>query len=700
MQLIVVVITGNYVYNDTSAHNDVFSHAMENHIPVLPILEESGIENEFNKKCGDLQYLNPNTTDPTEISFDEKLKNFLDMVLIGDELAEKVRKAFDAYVFLSYRKKDRCEAQKLMRLIHSNDFCRDIAIWYDEFLVPGRKFPEAIQEAMEKSELFTMVVTPNLLENPNYVKDEEYPAATKSGKKILPAVLTPTDIEELKKHYNGIPEPVDAADSEAMAAAFKNALKNVAIRENDGDPQHIFFIGLAYLGGLDVEVNYERAVEMITYAAEKELPEAIEKLVNMYRTGEGVERDYEKSIEWRERLVNVYRKQYNKKRNENNGKNLLKALWSLGYFLYEMDRASKRTFMFFNEMLNVTRKLDGFHRINNINPGWTKNYKIEIYNMLGHICEEKKDFERAEEYYKHELKVANTVVKAGHMPALREVSVAYNNIGRILSATGKYADAKEYYGKALEIRKERAKQDDNIYAWRELAICYDYLGEICKADRDLKGAMEYYGKAHEIFKDIAYKENTPQAQADKSLSYYNIGEICKADGNFEGARKYYEKGIEVNEYTAEQEDNIYAQRNLTKGYYLLGDICKETGDIAVAEEYYEKAVTVCKPLATKTNNAEDHNYLAIIFFHIGSLYESTHNPARAMEYYEKSAEIFKYLAKRPDADTLKAQNDLALTYKQLNIVCVAAGDIIRAKGYYDMFAEINKRIAERKKNPV
>lgn len=293
MQLIVIPVTSRYLYNNTFAHNVVFSHAMEKHIPVLPILEESGIESEFNKKCGDIQFLDPNTRDITAISFEDKLKKFLDSVLVGDELAEKVRAAFDAYVFLSYRKKDRRYAQELMRLIHKNDFCRDIAIWYDEFLVPGENFNDAIRKAMQKSEFFALTVTPSLLEDPNYVMSVEYPDAVKLGKTIIPAVLVPTDEDRLKECYKDIPETVESSDDTALSEALRKALENVKDPGNDSDPQHIFFIGLAYLNGIDVEVNYECAVSMITCAAEQELPEAIEKLVSMYRTGEGVERDYE-----------------------------------------------------------------------------------------------------------------------------------------------------------------------------------------------------------------------------------------------------------------------------------------------------------------------------------------------------------------------------------------------------------------------
>jgi hypothetical protein len=176
--------------------------------------------------------------------------------LVGDELAEKIRAAFDACVFLSYRKKDRKYAQELMRLIHKNDFCRDIAIWYDEFLTPGEDFNNSIEEALGKSELFVLAVTPNLVNEINYVMTEEYPKAKELGKVILPAELVATDKKELSKKYENIPTPVDAHNDNALTEALLEAVKKIAIKENDDSPEHNFFIGLAYLSGVDVEVDH------------------------------------------------------------------------------------------------------------------------------------------------------------------------------------------------------------------------------------------------------------------------------------------------------------------------------------------------------------------------------------------------------------------------------------------------------------
>lgn len=147
MNLFVVPITTKLLTKPCRTIQLDVPFAIKNHIPILPLMQEGGLDELFSRYFGDLQYLDPNARDESAISYDEKLKKFLNSVLIGDELAEKVRAAFDAYIFMSYRKKDRKYANELMRLIHKNDFCRDIAIWYDEYLVPGENFNQAITDA-------------------------------------------------------------------------------------------------------------------------------------------------------------------------------------------------------------------------------------------------------------------------------------------------------------------------------------------------------------------------------------------------------------------------------------------------------------------------------------------------------------------------------------------------------------------------
>ena len=307
--LFVIPVTFKLLTQPNRAMDQDFAYARQFHIPVLPIMMESGLDELYSKpeKFDTLQYLEPYVADLTEIPYSEKLKNYLESVLISDETVQRIREAFDAYVFLSYRKKDRYFANQLMRMIHRIPQYRDIAIWYDEFLTPGESFRESIDAILHSSKLFTLLVTPNLLEEPegkpNFVMAEEYPAARASGIDIFPVEMVPTDKEALGQKYPDLPECVDVGDESAFHNALRNTLGRVALAANDADPEHTYLIGLAYLDGIDVEVDRERGLELLTAAAESGFYDAMEKLYFLYESGSHVPLDYRKAAYWMEKII-------------------------------------------------------------------------------------------------------------------------------------------------------------------------------------------------------------------------------------------------------------------------------------------------------------------------------------------------------------------------------------------------------------
>ena len=310
--LFVIPVTLKLLIEPNRAMDLDVPYALSNHIPVLPVMMEPGLDLIYSRpdKFGQLQYLNPFSTDATEISYAEKLKKYLISTLTDEETIRRVRSAFDAYVFLSYRKKDRRHANELMRLIHSHPECRDLAIWYDEFLTPGESFQENITRVLTDSKLFLLLVTPNLLEEPegkpNFVMGEEYPAARKSGIGILPAQMEQTDPGLLQSKFEGLPPCVSVEDGDAFRQRLQNAVETLSDPGNDGDPEHLYLMGIAYLNGIDVETDRTRGLELITQAAEADLPEAMYDLYERHMSGQGVAVDYCKAQYWANRLADCF----------------------------------------------------------------------------------------------------------------------------------------------------------------------------------------------------------------------------------------------------------------------------------------------------------------------------------------------------------------------------------------------------------
>lgn len=310
----VVPVTEKLLKTPNRAMDEDIKFAFANNIPVLPLMMERGIEDIYSAsdKFGDIHYLSPNSNDETELKYENKLKAYLDSVILNDEMIERVKKSFYAYIFLSYRKKDRKHANELMRFVHNIPEFRDVAIWFDEYLNPSESFKSNIEKMLKNSMLFTLLVTPSLLEyhpdgTPNFVMKEEYPKANEMGIDILPIEMETTNRVELEEKYKGLPASVNLSDRAGFIERFAETAKKYAFEPND-TPEHNFLIGLAYLYGIDIEINSTRALELITSAAEMGLIEAQKKLIDIYKNGIGVDRDLKKACKYKaivnERLKN------------------------------------------------------------------------------------------------------------------------------------------------------------------------------------------------------------------------------------------------------------------------------------------------------------------------------------------------------------------------------------------------------------
>ncbi len=694
MRLVVIPVTTNLLTRPSRALDVVYKFTQERHIPVLTLMQEDGLDELYTRAFGDLQYLDKYAKDNTAIPFEKKLADYLASVLIGDELAEKVRKSFDAYIFLSYRKKDRVHAQELMKLIHKNDFCRDIAIWYDEFLTPGEGFNGAIKAAFEKSSLFTLAVTPNLLEDGNYVMKEEYPMARESGKKILPAEVVGTDRKELEKKYKGIPDCTDAHDAPQLSASLLAALEGIAKRENDSDQVHNFMIGLAYLTGIDVEVDVDRALNLITGAAKAGVVEAIEKLVAMYRSGDGVERDYLRAIEWQEKLVALWEARYNESGSDHDGYSYSSELGGLSDYWRELGRLSEAKACL-EKVLNIDETIasgtDELHMRDSV---------AGDYDLLGDITAAEGRLADACKYYEKSFEIRQKRAEEMKTAALRldlsmsrkDLSESYIHLGDIAKAEGRLADAREHYEKSLEIVEALAEEAKSAKSRRDLLFKYSRLERIARAEGQTSEVREYYLKAMEI--RIALL-NTVDARRELSTSYERLGNIAQAEGRLTDAREYYEKSFDISVMLAEEEDTAESRRDLSVSYDRLGGIAEAEGRLADARGYYDKLLDISVALAEERQTVDSRRNLAVSYSRLGGIAEAEGRLGDAREYYEKSLEIKLRLAE--ETKTVGSRRDLSVSYNNLGRIAKAEKRLADARKYYEKAFEIDIALVEETK---
>lgn len=325
MRLMIVLASSDFLNTeDSNVLMRELHFAMNNNIPVLPLMVEP-IWNEkasklydesYSKVFGDAHRLCLFQIDETSMPYKDKLKQFLVNAIGNNQEEQQIRASFRGYIFLSYRKKDRIYVQDVMRAIHADEAFWDYAIWYDENLKAGEDFNEDIRKHLEKSKLFTLLVTPNLFDKPNYVMDEEIPLArdlkkpilavlpdetlkakleTESSEQLNETIIALKDVEQLKKRLKDIVDQIteDTANYEA---------------DSEWQLEHKYLIGLAYLKGIYAEKDLVRGIELIKKAAEADYIEACSALAKVYSVGIDVERDLFYASEMQEKAINLLSK--------------------------------------------------------------------------------------------------------------------------------------------------------------------------------------------------------------------------------------------------------------------------------------------------------------------------------------------------------------------------------------------------------
>lgn len=695
MQLIVIPVTSRFLYQPGRARDVELPFAIEHHIPILPLLQEQETEADFNKKFGDLQILNKYDRNPVVIPYSRKLKKFLDSVLAGDELAARIRTAFAGYIFLSYRKKDRKYAHELMKLIHKNEFCQDVAIWYDEFLMPGEDFTKNIQDAIDKSSLVVMAITPNMVSEDNYVIRHEYPRARSTQKAILPVEMLPTDQEALCASFPDIPRSVPAQDAAALADGLRAGLSGVTARALSPEPVRDYLIGLAYLNGIDVEVDKNRAADLINGAAEAGLPEAMEKLVEMYGSGNGVPRSYRTAAKWQQRLADWRQAQFEQSETKENALMWSLALCGLGDCREKLGDlpAAVQTY---KRMEEISRQFAG-----RCSMGALSCLRFG-YERLGDICLREERPEEAEQYYLRELETAKRLDETEEYPFKEEyqtvaryieplgrIASCYIHLGQVSIAQGKWDKAGEYFLKSLEISRQMCEREESTGARKSLADAYAWLGRVRQEAFAFGEAQDYFQRGLEIYRQLYEEAEAPEVWIGLTNVYCQLGQISCIELKFAEGEALFRQGLEISRQIYESTGSIEARRRLSLLYNNLGAVTGRPND---AKRYFQEGLKLSRQLYEETGSVQASRAFSGNLLNLGCISQKEGRLREAKEYQMQGLA----LRRRVYAETgsIEAQAEIAHSCLHLGRLCIEAGWLEEAGGYFRERLEIYRQRCE------
>ncbi|MBQ7907248.1 MAG: tetratricopeptide repeat protein [Clostridia bacterium] len=692
MNLVVFPITEGFLLKPSFARDTILPFVENKHIPILPIFCEETTDKTlslYSKYFGNAQYLDKKSKDETAISYEDKLKRFVSSVLVGDETAKKIRESFDGYIFLSYRKKDRKYAKELMQLIHKNENCRDMAIWYDEFLVPGESFSDSISTALGKSKMFALVVTPNLVNEQNYISTVEFPMAKKSKKNILPAELVKTDAKLLKQQYDGIPPKIDPRDKSAFDTAIEKALEGVERMSKAGVPDHDYLIGLAYMGGVDVEVDTQRAITLIESAANAGVYEAILKMADIYSNGEGVKRDYQLAIKWLEKAVKRAKQIYKAKKDADSLFDYADSCMRLGACQNSMGKTGK-AIATCKEGIKACQQAIGKFKGSNSEMALASSILLgRLIDSLGRIYMKSGKLKDARACYTDSLKIREKNRKILSFDGANDLSDYYNlyeianshaslgeiaiGQGRLNDAQASYQDAIGYYLDAIKIKGE-----DDVR--NSLSIAYNKVASIWRAAGEFRVAESYFKKSIEVAEDSVREFGSIAALENLAISNNDLGELYNYQGRSVQGRPYFEKALRIFEKLARETATPYAKRELATAYNNMGATYQDEGRQKESESCYLKNMEICEALVKEVGTIEDQRSLGISYNNIASLYSELGKQELSLQYHKKSIQIREKVRKETDA--LWGKRDLTLAYNNVACLYKEKGDSKNAYPYF------------------
>lgn len=589
MNLVILVITENFLMTENKARDVDFPYLMEKKIPVLPIVLKEGMEIAFNSICGDLHLLNKSAAD-----YVPKLQDHLSKLFGDDELHGEVQNAFAGAAFLSYRKKDREHALQLMNLIHQFDQCLDLAIWYDDFLTLGEDYDEEIDYHLNRGQIFILAVTPNLLEEGNYVLSIEYPNAVRLGKKIIPVELIATDRKTLREKFPGLPECVPVGDVLTLERVLSETKQELHMESNPPSVENDYLLGQAYLKGICVEINRQRGIDLLMKAAEKDHFRAAYELGFLYGNGNGVAIDYEKERYWLSKCVELARKGFDTEGG---------VRWAVTLAL---------------DLLNLSDCYYNLHKIR-----------------------------EAKELLLQELEISIWLWKQGTLGTGSNPGNAWLRLGRIAVDEGDYPTAEAYYQKAEEILTTLYQCNETEQAAKSMALVLGMEGELCALRFNMEGEIAY------LFREIAYMEKAEavqkrlvevyrqQAGIPNLVSFYiNLGEAYGKCGElsqdpeerlsfYEKARDSFWEGYQYRELTPDAAWNcLYGYAINTR---LAGMERERRGETETALKLYQEAFAVHEDMCKARGEIADFFAVANVYVNLATVGRETYDRELLME---------------------------------------------------------------------
>ncbi len=250
--------------------------------------------------------------------------------------------------------------------------------------------------------------------------------------------------------------------------------------------------------------------------------------------------------------------------------------------------------------------------------------------------------------------------------------------------------AKQVYEEALQIRRELADKNPNIYL-SDVAATLNSLGNLLSLTNDLLGAKQCYEEALPIIRLLA--KRNPEIYLPKvAATLNNLGILFKASNFMLGAKQAFEESLQITRQLAKKNPDVYLP-NLANNLTNLGNLLAATDEMAGAKRAFEEALDFYKEFAKKNPDVY-LSHIATVLNNLGNLLAVTNDMTGAKKFFEEALRRRKKLAEenpqKYDLEVVMTAVNLGLLYEQL---LISTGDMSLKTSGLNLMRDAEQRFA-------
>jgi tetratricopeptide (TPR) repeat protein len=280
------------------------------------------------------------------------------------------------------------------------------------------------------------------------------------------------------------------------------------------------------------------------------------------------------------------------------------------------------------------RKLDQAEQLLNsilTNGELPSKLRIKIYNRLGIINENQRNWHAALGMYHKALELAKALEQPGNL-----VYRILHNLGTTYRDSGQLRKSNKLLSESIKLAEKNNDFAVQAYAYNSIGTLHRKLGNASEAIEVYEKSLKALQKGNDIFR---------QAQV-----YNNLGMIYADTGEWETSKEYFEQSLEIKQQAGDTLGQAMTLNNLARVYHNLN--------------IKQQAIEVSNQAIKMFGLMKDHYNVALVKRNRGKLYRSLEQSDLSKKFYIEAIELFKGCDELSEVETTQKELEYLTTKKK------------------------------------